>query len=319
MSKKYVFIKAQPNDAKHWSNVTNGINLMNVGSPMYPKFEDSPDQIDHFTRREMRPSISVATAPHVKTALQFGYRAFGSLNEDIVAGIDTDTMIKALDNMNYPHAFVGYGYFFDTENTEAVPADKIITGSVYFGRDEDGHVINVKKGTKLASNWGDGRFKFATWYTMFKISSDMYYLVINPQLANIYENIEVEGDGVVYSVMDAHDGTLNDTMLKPTFGKGSVHMSDNLVLATGKSFKIDPFGETPFRWRWKDFDCKSIDLRVKTNLKYKTNDDGSMTFEPPKDGVIGYIYFRVPVTSAIIDQSSLGVDSVRRSYIVVKS
>lgn len=321
MAKKYLFIKAQPNDAKHWANVTNGMNLMNVGSAMYPKFEDAPDQLDHFTRREMRPSVSKSTANHIdaaKTPLQFGYRAFGSLSEDIATGIDTDMMMAKLDEMNYPHAFVSYGYFFDTENTEAVPADKIIKGSVYFCRDADGKIINAKKGTQLTSNWGDGRFKFATWYTMFKVTHDIYYLIINPELANIYENVELEHGDTVYSVMDAHDGTLNDMILKPSFGKGSVHMSDNLVLATGKTFKIDPYGETPFRYRY-GYDCKSMDLRVKTNLKYKTNDDGSLTFEPPADGVIGYVYFRVPVTSAIIDQSSLGVDAVRRSYIVVKS
>jgi hypothetical protein len=317
MANKYVFIKAQPNDAKHWSNVTNGMNLLNVGSALHPKYADAPDQIDHFTRREMRPSVSTATAPHVKTALQFGYKAFGTLSEDVVAGIETDLMIKTLDDMNYPHAFVSFGYFFDTENTEAVPTGKIITGSVYYARDKDGHIINVKKGNKLVSNWGDGKYKFATWYTMFKITHDIYYMVINPQLANIYENIETEGDGVVYSVMDAHEGTLNDMILHPSFGKGSLHMSDNLVLATGKSFKVDPFAESPFRYRY-DYDCKAIDLRVKTNLKYKTNDDGSLTFESPEAGVIGYIYLRVPVSSAIIDQSSLGVDSVRRSYIVVK-
>jgi hypothetical protein len=321
MANKYVFIKAQPNDAKHWMNVYNGINLMNVGTNINPKFGESPDQIDTFIRREMRPSIARSTAPTVdatKTPLQFGYKAFGQLTEDFVEGIDHELMMSKLDSMEYPHAFVGYGYFFDTENTEAVATSKIITNSVYFCRDEEGHIINAKTGRRMQSNWNDGRYKFAVWYVMLKITSDMYYMVVDPTLANIYENIEVTHDDAVFAVMDAHDGTLNDTILKPTFGRGSLHMSDNLVVATGKSFKVDPFGESVFRWRYTDYDCKSIDLRVKTNLKYKSNDDGSMTFEPPEDGQIGYIYMRVPVKSAIIDQASIGVDSVRRSYIVVK-
>lgn len=321
MSKKYVFIKAQPNDAKHWMNVYNGINLMNTGTNINPSFGLAPDHIDTFTKREMRPSLSKASAPTVdadKTPLQFGYKAFGQLTEDFVAGVDHELMMSKLDEMNYPHSFVGFGYFFDNEMTEAVPTDKIITGSVYFARDEEGHIINAKTGRRMTSNWGDGNYKFAIWYVMLKITSDIYYVVMDPTLANIYENVELEHNDVIFSVMDAHDGTLNDTVLKPTFGRGSLHMSDNLVVASGKSFKVDPFGESVFRWRYKDYDCSAIDLRVKTNLKYKTNADGSLTFDPPKEGQVGYIYMRVPVKSDIIDQASLGVDSIRRSYIVVK-
>lgn len=322
MAKKYVFIKAQPNDAKHWANIYNGINLMNTGTALNPKFGDAPDQVDTFVRREMRPSLSRASGKGIDpsvTPLQFGYKAFGSLSEDMVTGVDHTLMMEKLDGMDYPHAFAAYGYFFDTENTEAVPSDKIIENSIYFGRNKEGNIINLKTGRQLASNWTDGRFKFAVWFVMLKVTSDMYYIVIDPQLANIYENIETEHNDIIFSVMDAHDGTLCDTILKPTFGRGSLHMSDNLVIASGKTFKVDPYGESVFRWRYTDYNCKDIDLRVKTNLKYKTNDDGSLTFDQPADGQIGYIYMRVPVTSDIIDQASLGVDSVRRSYIVVKS
>lgn len=318
MAKKYVFIKAQPNDAKHWMNVYNGINTMR---DTQNTFKETPHQVDTYARREIRPSICKSDFDHVDAAvtpLSFGYKAMGQLTEDLVAGINHTLMMESLDKMDYSHAFAAYGYVFDSPLTEGVAADKIIEQSVYFGRNEEGKLINLKTGREMSPNWEEDRFKIATWFVMLKITSDIYYIVVDPTLANIYENIETEHNDIVFTVMDAHDGTLNDTILKPIFGRGSLHMSDNLVIATGKTFKVDPYGEGVFRYRYKNYDCNNFDLRVKTNLKYTTNADGSLKFDAPADGQVGYIYFRIP-SAPIIDQASIGVDSIRRSYIVVKS
>ena len=318
MSKKYVFIKAQSNDSKFWSNIYNGMNLMNVGTDKNPKLADTPNQIDTFTRREMRPSIALSTNPESEEALQFGYRAFATLNEDIAAGIKTEMMIDALDAMDYPHAFVSFGYLFDEPNTEAVPTDKIITGSVYFGRDKDGKIINIATGREIQANWDEDVHKFALWYTMLKVSNDMYYLVVNPDLANIYENIETEENNIVYSVIDTHDGTLCNTILKPAFSREAKELSDNIVTVS-KAFKVDPYRNSVFGFRYTDYDKSAIDLRIESNLEFKVEEDSTISFKAPKKGELGYIYFRIPVASDIIDQYSQGTDSIRKSYIVLKA
>jgi len=311
MSKKYIFIKAQE-DAKHWLNIYNGINIKWPDGQNGGNAEAFESDIDFYSRREMRPSLHLDEETN---NLAFGYKAFGQLADDIVTQIDLPLMMEYLDNGG---AAVGYGYYFDSEFTEAVPSDKIIPNSIYFSRDAEGKVINIKKNREIVSNWGDGNYKFACWFILIKATTDIYYLVMNPQMSGLYEKIEYSNDTEVVRVLDAHDGTLQQAILSPSIGRGAVNIADNVILATGKTgFKLDPLGEGVFKLYYKDFDVSSLDVRLKTNLKYTKNDDGSYKFSQPEDGQIGYIYFRIP-TTGLLDYSSKDTDALRKSYIVIK-
>jgi hypothetical protein len=242
MNKK-IFIRYDSHEGDSWSAAMEGVNNR-VNTPGYTPTIDVDffklgwnNQTATYLGRSNNTHQMFKTHGETPDAfLSIGRPAFTENQTVSVQTVNTDKIFAALDNPNYKAVYFGY---FSPDGE--FPSDlEIMPVSGYYARNiQTQKMENVVTGEQLSE---DDNVQFVFWYCVYKINqTNIYYLVVNPNLVDINRDIEGTFNNADFYLLSSYNEDLRKSVFLPTV-TGGAKIGDNVIVATGNLLTIDALG-----------------------------------------------------------------------------
>lgn len=274
MNKKF-YVRYETPDGKDWASVMARLNMTNsefVINADPAKTVDYDQTISAYFHRDYRMQIFKTISANPTGFLSIGSPS-GMTDQTVsISSIDFNVIETALKTEKYLSVFFA---FYDDGRDGYVSDLDTITVSDYYGRNkETGKVENVKTGQVLDEN----SVKLSLWYNVVKIgNNDIYYLIANPNLVTITQNIGGTFEGVDYRELFTYDGGLAASIFRPLIESGGKIVGESNIAATSDTLKIDVTGDS-FLDRVQGNPSPNVDLVVDSSVPY-TVDNNILTLD----------------------------------------
>lgn len=274
MNKKF-YVRYETPDGKDWASVMARLNMTNsefVINSDPAKTRDYDQTITAYFHRDYRMQIFKTISANPTNFLSIGSPS-GMTDQTVsISSIDFNVIESALKTGKYLSVFFA---FYDNGQGEFVSDLDTVTVSQYYGRNKDtGKVENVKTGEVIEENY----VKLSLWYNVVKIgNNDIYYLIANPNLVTITQNIGGTFEGVDYIELFTYDGGLAVATFKPLIASGGKIVGTDNIAATSNTLKIDVTGDSILVRAHKN-PTPNVDLVVDSSVPY-TVDNNILTLD----------------------------------------
>lgn len=272
MNKKF-YVRYETPDGKDWASVMARLNMTNsefVINSDSSKTRDYDQIISAYFHRDYRMQIFQTVSDNPKSFLSIGSPS-GITDQTVsISAIDFNFIETALSSGKYLSIHFAY---YDNGNDGYSSDLDTITQSDYYGRNSlTGKIENVRTGELVAENY----VKLSLWYNVVKIgNNDIYYLIANPNLVAITQNIGGTFEGVDYRELFTYDGGLAVAIFKPSIASGGKIIGESNIAAYNNTLKIDLFGSSSLP---DDRSTINIDLVVDSSVPY-TVDNNILTLD----------------------------------------
>ena len=310
---KKVFIKVQSSVGQSWADAIEGINSYTTGVSNDP-VETLKNEREYEQKANVYTQISnqVKLSPNgsnfkVQVALQRGTEG--------VKEVDMSEAFNTLTTQNGFYEAVHFGYIF---NEDGRAKDfEVIENSIFFARDpKTNRFVNAVTEEELTDR---NYIEAAVWFTMYRVKgTDIYYMVVNPNLVAVSEELSGKYEDVQYFHLNTRDGTFRTKVLAPNVSGGSL-IGDNIIVATGDEVVIDTFGLSILHYEsgaplQEDLPAK-IEMQVNSSAPY-TREGSVITLDLTNKKVATVTYQWM--TGTYLDSSLTGNESLKYSFAIVK-
>ena len=264
MNKKF-YVRYETPDGDNWASVMARLNMTNsefIINSDPAKTRDYDQSISAYFHRDYRMQIFKTISENPLSFLSIGSPS-GITDQTVsISAIDFGVIESALSTGKYPSVFFA---FYDNGQGEFVSDLDTVTHSGYYGRNTaSGKVENVQTGEVL----DDSSVKLSLWYNVVKIgNNDIYYLIANPNLVTITQNIGGTFGGVDYIELFTYDGGLAVSVFKPLVVSGGKIIGTDNIAALGDTLTIDVTGDS-ILVRAHGNPSPNVDLVVDASVPY---------------------------------------------------
>ena len=264
MNKKF-YVRYETPDGDNWASVMSRLNMTNsefVINSDPAKTLDYEQMISAYFHRDYRMQIFKTIAENPSNFLSIGSPS-GMSNQTVsISSIDFNLIESVLSSGKYLSVFFA---FYDDGRDGYVSDLDTITQSNYYGRNkETGKVEDVKTGQVLEED----SVKLSLWYNVVKVGdNDIYYLIANPNLVTITQNIGGTFNGVDYIELFTYDGGLAVSVFKPLISSGGKIIGTDNIVAFNDTLKIDVTGDS-ILVRAHGNPSPNVDLVVDASVPY---------------------------------------------------
>jgi len=231
--------------------------------------------------------------------------------------VDLNVAFDCLKPSNGSYESVHFGYVFPSGEKSAKDFE-VIENSFFFARDLDTkRFVNAETGEELTD---EDKIEVATWFTIYKIKgTDLYYMVINPNLLAVPEDLSGTIEDVECYQFNTRDGTLRTKLFRPSV-KGGSFIGDNIIVANEDQVIIDTFGLSLLHYiGTKTVDPSNLPAKINLDIKSSlpiTRDGTKITIDVSEKsvGTLSYQW----VTETYLDHSLAGNESLKYSFAIIK-
>lgn len=200
----------------------------------------------------------------------------------------------------------------DKENPRSLD---IVEKSGYFARNNiTGKMEDLQTGLEVQ---GDS-VTMSIWYTVFKIGADeMYYLVVNPNLVSVTEDLDGSFKDETYYLINTHDGNLKESVFTPSFD-GCITVGDNILYTSGDTVTIDVLGNSLMHgFAGKRLSYAELPfLPVSLDSTFKVDRvENKLIVQVDKN--VGYVKYSF-VTNTSLDYFLSGKEKLEYSFVIIK-
>lgn len=312
MNKKF-YVRYETPDGDNWASVMARLNMTNtefVIDADPDRTHDYEQLISAYFHRDYRMQIFKTISSDPKSFLSIGSPS-GITDQTVsISAIDFDVIETSLSSGKYLSVFFA---FYDDGRDGFVSDLDTVTQSDYFGRNkETGKVENIKTGQVL----DEGSVKLSLWYNVVKIgNNDIYYLIANPNLVAITQNISGTFNGVDYQEMFTFDGDLSVAIFKPLVVSGGKIVGTDNIAAFGDTLTIDVTGNSVLV-RGQGNPSPNVDLVVDTSVPYNVENNILTLDLTGKEAA--YIEYKWKTDSDLDFASYSQEGELKRSFVIHK-
>lgn len=269
--KKYVLIESETHHRtpfRHFSDIINIIASKGFRS-----------SISH-------PDSKAITMPHNRWHTEY-YLAhmddkllLGNFTkQDKVYTVDLDLLTDTIKNSRAVTSWAGCGF---------LATDKERTELLYWYRDKEDNTIRNCKNNNVI---GNSEILFETVMLMHGSYFDapIFHTITNDDVVFYAGGNKINNQEYFVNAMTYHMGTLKDYVMRPGFSKA--FEQDGVVIVPGEKFIVDFYARSGLKN--SDFDFETLNIKIRSNLKYTKIDTGIYEFEL-SDQSNNYIYARIP-------------------------
>lgn len=187
--------------------------------------------------------------------------------------------------------------------------------SSYYARNKKSKKFqNVVTGEDITTE----KVVMSMWFTVFKLGqTDTYYMVVNPNMVTITDDLTGKHNNEQYYIVNAHDGNLKSAVFKPSFD-GCKLIGDNILYVTGDEVTIDVLGNSFLHSFYGNklpyADLPFLESVVDSSFDF-SRDEHKIKFNIDKN--IGYIKYNLK-TETPLDFFLSGDEKLEYSFVVIK-
>lgn len=315
MNKK-IYVRYDTSEGISWASCLEGLNSFS-NSEEYDinsirKYGQTINYYYRFDNNKMRVFKTVSDDP--KNFLSVGIPARTKDQTICIAAIDTETIFKALDKTQYQTVYFAYKH----NPEESIREIDIMEQSKFYARNVlTGLVEDVETGQHFIEE----SFSLSIWYAAYKMgNSDIYYLVINPNLLMMIEDITGTHNGIDYRLINSHDGNMRNSVFKPSISDGTL-VGENIIYTNSEHVTIDVFGNSALHGfgskinKIDSDELPNIELVIESSAKYtKEKDKITVDMTDQKLAYIKYVWR----TNTPLDYFFTGDEKLEYSFVIMK-
>ena len=294
--KKFILVESEVSKQTPFRHFSNLINLYNPNSIGVDPITPMEQQTVLFKHNRFNKDLFVDNKD--------GDLYLESFNYSKSLKIDLDLLTSICHSERSHHQWVGCGYVFSQT------VDRGLDNIRFWYRDSDTLKIKdcftdevLNEGASFISN------TVFLLHGMVK-NSPVFHLLLNDDV--VFEaNATMNTDRYYIETVNFHDGTFKEFLLKPGFEKSFV--SDNVVIVPRQQFVVDFYARTALYD--KGFPFETLQLKVKSNLKYEKIGTGKYKFDIG-DQNYGYLYARINGSFGLEQEQST---TLRAAYSIHRS
>lgn len=315
MTKK-IFIRYDTSEGYSWSDCleTTNTEVAGVDSSTIKDF-DQPVHYYYKSDNKIRifkTDNDNTNLPYLSIGLPVGVR-----NQSFAINyIDFNLITSTLEKSKFDAIHFAYHHKEGEDPRISAKRLDIMETSSYYARNKKSKKMqNVVTGEDITSP----EVIMSVWFTVFKLGdTDTYYLVVNPNLVSITNDLTGSTKTEHYYLINAHDGNLKTAVFKPSFS-GCKQIGDNILYTDGDTIGIDvlgnsflhgfsggkkmPYAELPF-----------LESVIDSSFEY-TREQNTLTFNVDKN--VGYIKYNLK-TNTPLDYFLSGAEKLEYSFVVIK-
>lgn len=310
---KKVFIKVQSSVGQSWADSIESVNSYSEGVSTDP-VEALKNERDYAQRVNVYTQISnqIKLSPdngNFKIQIAFP-------RPDVEPRvIDMQDAFNTLTTQNGFYEAVHFGYIFGEDGRGK--DFEVIQNSIFFARDpKTKRFVNAITEEELTEN---DYLEAAVWFTMYRVKgTDLYYMVINPNLIAVSEDLSGKFEDAQYFHLNTRDGTFRSKVFAPNISGGSL-IGENIVVASGDEVVLDTFGLSMLHYEsgeplQEDLPAK-LEMVVNSTVPYTR--DGSIITIDMKDKKVATLSYQW-ITGTYLDSALTGNESLRYSFAIIK-
>lgn len=311
---KNIFIRYDTAEGRSWASCLEGLNTFSNSESFDPNtLRDYEQRIDYYYRfdnNKMRMFKTQSDKP--KNFLTVGIPSRTKDQTICVSPVDTDIIFKALSEQKYDTIYFAYKHV----DGEAIREIDLMEKSKFYARNVlTGLVEDVTTGEHFIED----KFSMSIWYAVYQMGdSDIYYLVINPNLLMIVDDINGKHDDIIYKVVNSHDGNMRNSVFKPAFD-GGVLIGDNIVYTNSDSVTIDLFGNSALHgyrgYKLSEDELPKVELIIDSSTTYEQSRDKIIV--DMKDKNLAYVKYSWR-TNTPLDYFFTGDEKLEYSFVIIK-
>lgn len=316
---KKIFIRFETPDGISWSDCLECLNTFYDSSNHQTvirdvsKIRDYSQIVSTYTRIDNRMRMfktRAAGASHISIGIPTQYS-----NQTVaINNIKTEDLITVLDNPAYQSAY----FAFNHTGIADIKTVDIIPNSTWYARNSaTGKMENAITGEVVEADNED--LKFSIWFTVFYFKdTDIYYLVVNPNLLALNEDVSGEHGDTEYLVLTKHDGSFRTSVFSPTVDSESKLIGENIIVTSNDTVTIDTLGNSyihGFSGNKLDQDqLPKINLLVESPSAYVVNNNIiTVTLDKP----VTYLSYKW-ITGTSLDFTVTGPESLIYNLAIIK-
>ena len=312
---KQVFIKVQSSIGQSWADCIEGINTYSTGPANNP-VEVLLNQADYTQKANVY--TQVANLIKLLPDQSGGFKVSTPIpkGELDTKSIDMSTAFSCLTTQNGSYEVVYYGYAFDPNNDRVKDID-VIQNSMFFARDPSTkRFVNAVTEEELTE---ENSLMVAVWFALYRIkATQMYYMVINPNLISVTESLDGKFEDVAYYHLNTRDGTFRTKVFAPAIDGGTL-IGNNIIVTNQDSVTIDTFGLSLLHYESRKVSAENIPAKIemKVNSSFEYSREGSVLTIDTSNKNIGTLSYQW-ITGSYLDNSLTGNESLKYDFVIIK-
>lgn len=308
---KQVFIKVQSSVGQSWADAVESTNSFIT--------ELSDDSLQALrNEREYEQKINAYTQVSNLIKLVKNNKNFTiSTAVPRENGNTTVDMAKAFETLtagNGSFGAVHFGYIF---NDSRVKDTDVIDNSIFFARDPDtNRFVNAETLEEISDK---DNIEAAIFFTIYRIrGTGIYYMVVNPNLIAVPEDLSGEYDDVEYFHINSRDGNFKSRVFRPSITGGTL-IGDNIIVADQDEVTIDTFGLSALHFKSKTISQDNLPPKIEMSIKstFPQTRAGSVITIDLAGKNVGTLSYQW-VTGTYLDSCLTGNESLKYNFVIIK-
>lgn len=310
---KKVFIKVQSSVGQSWADSIESINSYTEGVSTDP-VETLKNERDY----QQRVNVYTQISNNVKlTPSDSNFKIEIAVPRAGVEPriIDMSEAFNTLTTQNGFYEAVHFGYIFGEDGRGK--DFEVIQNSTFFARDPSTQrIVNAITEEEVTDK---DNLEVAVWFTLYRVrGTHLYYMVVNPNLVSVPEDLSGTFDDVQYFHLDTSDGTFRNKVFAPAVTNGKI-VGNNIIVATSDELSIDAFGLSMLHYESGEALSENlpntISMLVESSAPY-TREANVINVDMTGKNVATITYQWI--TGTYLDSSLTGNESLRYTFAIIK-
>lgn len=228
--------------------------------------------------------------------------------------VDMSKAFETLTSGNGSFGAVHFGYIFDSSR---VKDTDVIDNSIFFARDPDSNkFVNAETLDEISD---ENIIEAAIFFTIYRVrGTSIYYMVINPNLIAVPEDLSGDYDDIEYFHINSRDGNFKSRVFRPSITGGTL-VGDNIIVATEDEITIDTFGLSALHFKSKRVSQDNLPAKINMTVKssFPQTREGSVITLDLSGKNVGTLSYQW-VTGTYLDSCLTGNESLKYNFAIIK-
>lgn len=228
--------------------------------------------------------------------------------------VDMSKAFETLTAGNGSFGAVHFGYIFDSSR---VKDTDVIDNSIFFARDPDSNkFVNAETLDEISD---ENIIEAAIFFTIYRVrGTSIYYMVINPNLIAVPEDLSGDYDDIEYFHINSRDGNFKSRVFRPSITGGTL-VGDNIIVATEDEITIDTFGLSALHFKSKRVSQDNLPAKINMTVKssFPQTREGSVITLDLSGKNVGTLSYQW-VTGTYLDSCLTGNESLKYNFAIIK-
>lgn len=228
--------------------------------------------------------------------------------------VDMSKAFETLTAGNGSFGAVHFGYIFDSSR---VKDTDVIDNSIFFARDPDSNkFVNAETLDEISD---ENIIEAAIFFTIYRVrGTSIYYMVINPNLIAVPEDLSGDYDDIEYFHINSRDGNFKSRVFRPSITGGTL-VGDNIIVATEDEVTIDTFGLSALHFKSKRVSQDNLPAKINMTVKssFPQTREGSVITLDLSGKSVGTLSYQW-VTGTYLDSCLTGNESLKYNFAIIK-